>query len=222
MTTLSREDRADLLRWVVSAAVILFAHGAIAASVLLKVPPEEESSRGAAIVIELAALPVAPTELPPPEHVEPETPTEQPEEKVEEPPTDIALLPAPKQEVPKPVEEDIPPPAPTVAPTEGRTDTSGSNLLPQWQKQIIGILERNKRYPSDARARREQGVTRITFSMDRQGKVTSARIMASSGSSALDQEALALTRRAQPFPPPPAVLPGAEITVTVPIRFNLR
>ena len=42
MITLAPEDRADLLRWLVSGAVILFAHGAIAASVLLGAPPPEE------------------------------------------------------------------------------------------------------------------------------------------------------------------------------------
>lgn len=224
MIALTPEDRADLLRWVVSGAIILAAHGAIAASVLWA-PPEEESASGAAIVIELAALPVAPIEQPnevTPTEAEPQTPMEQPEEKVEEPPSDVALLPEPKQEMPKLVEEYTPPPAPTVAPTEGRQDTSGSNPLPQWQKQIVVILERNKRYPSEARSKRQQGVAKITFSMDRQGKVTSARLVTSSGSSALDQEALQLTQRAQPFPPPPAVLPGTEVTVTVPIRFSLR
>ena len=222
MIAFTAEDRADLLRWVVSGAIILFAHGAIAASVLLRAPSEEESASGAAIVVELAELPVAPTEQPPPEQVEPEPPIEQPEEKVEEPPTDVAMLPEPKQEVPKVAQEDTPPPAPTVAPTEGRQDASGSNLLPQWQKQIIIILERTKRYPSEARNKRQQGVARIAFNMDRQGKVTSTRLVASSGSPLLDQEAMELARRAQPFPPPPSVLPGSEVTVTVPVRFSLK
>ena len=52
MIALAPEDRADLLRWVVSGAIILFAHGAIAASLLLGAPPPDESSQGAAIVIE--------------------------------------------------------------------------------------------------------------------------------------------------------------------------
>jgi periplasmic protein TonB len=39
---------------------------------------------------------------------------------------------------------------------------------------------------------------------------------------ALDDEALALLRRAEPFPPPPPELAGARVDLTVPIRFNLR
>jgi protein TonB len=44
----------------------------------------------------------------------------------------------------------------------------------------------------------------------------------SSGTSALDEEALALLRRAQPFPPPPPELSGSRVDLTVPIRFNLK
>jgi protein TonB len=213
MITLAPEDRADLIRWVVSGAIILCAHGAIAASVLRQTPPEDESAQGAAVVM---------IELQP---VVPETPVKQPEEKVEEkveePPTDVAMLPEPK-EVPKPVEDEPPPPPPpTVAPREGRLDaTTGSNPLPAWQKEINKILEKNKRYPSQARAQRKRMVTRVAFNMDREGKVMSARIVASSGSSAFDQEALELIQRAQPYPPPPAVLPGAEIPIIVPIWFD--
>ncbi len=154
----------------------------------------------------------------------PETPKEQPEEKPEEKieaPSDVAMLPEPKPEVPKEVEEYTPPPTPTTARTEGRQDTNASNLLPKWQKEISAILERNKRYPSEARANRQQGVAKIAFNMDRQGRVLSTRLVASSGSSALDQEALALTQRTQ-FPPPPVVFAGGEITVTVPVRFSLK
>jgi TonB family protein len=39
----------------------------------------------------------------------------------------------------------------------------------------------------------------------------------------LDEEALALIRRAQPFPPwPPREIRGEKVELTVPIRFNLK
>lgn len=38
----------------------------------------------------------------------------------------------------------------------------------------------------------------------------------------LDEEALPLLRRAQPFPAPPRELPGKHVDLTVPIRFNIR
>jgi periplasmic protein TonB len=226
MIALAPEDRADLLRWLVSGAVILFAHGAIAASVLLRVPPEDDSAQGAAIVIELVALPIAPLE-----RVEPDTPKEQPEEKVEEKPeekietpAEVAMLPEPKPEVPRVVEEDIPPPTPMAAPREGRVDAKPTsvNPLPAWQKEINKLLEKNKRYPSQVRDQRQRMVTRVAVNMDRQGKVTSARIATSSGLSAFDQTALEIIERAQPFPPPPAVLTGAEVPVIMQIWFDPR
>jgi protein TonB len=42
------------------------------------------------------------------------------------------------------------------------------------------------------------------------------------GAAALDQEALALVPRAQPFPPPPSVLSGSAVDLSVPVRFDIR
>ena len=92
-----------------------------------------------------------------------------------------------------------------------------------WQKQIVALLERNKRYPAAAQSRREQGVAQVFFSLDRQGRVVDSRVVRSSGAAALDEEALALVRRAQPFPAWPAPeFPGERVDLTVPIRFNLK
>ena len=52
--------------------------------------------------------------------------------------------------------------------------------------------------------------------------MTATRVVKSSGSAALDQEMLDLVRRAQPFPAPPAAMLGAQIDLTVPIRFNMQ
>lgn len=95
-----------------------------------------------------------------------------------------------------------------------------SNALPNWRSQIIGILERNKRYPPEAQARQERGVSNLAFSLNRQGRVTSAHIAGSSGSAALDAETLALVRRVQPFPPPPPEVAGAQIGLVVAIRYR--
>jgi protein TonB len=114
---------------------------------------------------------------------------------------------------------DDTPPAPA---TSAPQTPSARAAVPTWRSQIVAMLERNKRYPSEARARREQGVAQLAFSIDRQGRVVSSRIVTGSGSSALDQETQALVQRAQPFPTPPPSVAGSEITFTVPIRFNIR
>jgi protein TonB len=60
----------------------------------------------------------------------------------------------------------------------------------------------------------------VAFTIDRSGRVLSARLIRSSGSSALDQEAVSLARRASPVPPPPPNIGRASITLTVPVRFS--
>src|SRR6187549_2464376 len=95
-----------------------------------------------------------------------------------------------------------------------------SDALPNWKTQLVAKLERAKRYPSEARG--DQGIAQLAFSVDRQGGVHNARIVRSSGSSVLDHETLALVQRAQPLPPPPPEVSGAQIPIVVPIRYNAR
>jgi protein TonB len=174
---------------------------------------------------------------------------EKPEEKVEQkkveeempelppaPNPEMALAPQEvQQEAPQRLEPRAPAPATTapqaipdqvaaipVAPTQGPAHPRPSNALPTWKIQVAALLERNKRYPAKAQSRREQGVVRLFFSLDRKGMVIESRVATSSGSPVLDEEAIALVRRAQPFPAPPSELAGAHVDLTVPIRFNLR
>jgi protein TonB len=86
-----------------------------------------------------------------------------------------------------------------------------------WKSELVAQLNRHKRYPSGATG---TGTATIAFTLNRSGEVTSARLVGSSGDSALDQEALALPRRASPLPAPPAGLPGTSFALNVPIRFS--
>lgn len=146
-----------------------------------------------------------------------------------------ALPPKPKPEAPKPPDSQTAAPVTTApqappaevapvaaAPAQGRPNNNDSSAIPTWRIRVVGLLERNKRYPSSAQARHEQGTAQLAFSLDRRGRVTSSRILRSSGSAVLDHETLELVRRAQPFPPPPPELPGSEISLSVPIKFNIR
>jgi protein TonB len=97
-----------------------------------------------------------------------------------------------------------------------------SNAIPTWKTKIVALLERNKRYPPAAQVRREHGVAQVFFSIDRQGNLIESRVLRSSGAVTLDEEALALLQRAQPFPAPPAEMAGVHVDLTVPIWFHLR
>jgi protein TonB len=142
--------------------------------------------------------------------------------------------PKPEQQVEIQQENQLPAPETTAPPempqfelaevaaaqVQGPPTVDRTNAIPTWRSTVAALLERNKRYPADAR--NDRGVAQIAFSIDRKGRVMSSRVVTTSGSSALDREALEMIRRAQPFPPPPAALHGAEVSLTVPVRFNMR
>lgn len=91
-----------------------------------------------------------------------------------------------------------------------------------WEGRLLAHLERRKRYPAEARSRRLQGVAYVRFTMDRRGRVLSAALERSSGHVVLDREAVALLRRSQPLPEPPADLAGETLSLSVPIEFYVR
>ena len=60
MTALAPEDGADLHRWIVSGVIVVLAHAGIAAWMVSGRQPAELAEPAAAIVIELAPVPVGP------------------------------------------------------------------------------------------------------------------------------------------------------------------
>ena len=263
MIALSIEDVADLRRWLVSSAVVVVAHGALAGAMFKWHQEVDADEPSGAIVVEFAPAPVGPAvanaQIPPgPEQVMSEAVPDQPgraeekaEQKVvtappEEPPPEVKPAPSPEVPVEPPVTQELKleprqeprPPVPTTttvpqavptqtavvpaAPVQGRPTPKVSTAIPIWTSQLVAVLERNKRYPPAAQARREEGVAQVFFTLDRRGRLVESRIVRSSGALLLDEEALALLARAQPFPPPPAELAGPRVALTVPIRFNLK
>jgi periplasmic protein TonB len=207
MIALSRQDRRELIRWLACGVVVLFAHAGVAAALIEWREPAEEGEVGIdAIVVEYQPeqKEIEPTAVPVEKAEEKEEPL--PEQQSE------AMLPPKPEVLPEPPHEEVP--VVILRPVQSRASVA------TWRSQIVTILEHNKRYPSEARARGEQGVTRLAFRIDDQGHLLSSRIIASSGSAALDAETLALVQRAQPFPPPPPELSGSELTV--PLNFNIR
>jgi protein TonB len=169
-----------------------------------------------------------PVEEPPPEvkpapnpEVAIEPPAPQREVKLETPQRQEPRPPAPTTSAPQVVPEETA--AIPAAPAPGPIAPKNSPSAVKWRNQISALLERNQHYPVAAQSRREQGIAQVSFSLDRQGRVIDSRIVRSSGAAALDEEALALVRRAQPFPPPPKEdYTGERVDLTVPIRFNLK
>jgi|SRR5665213_683816 len=237
----------ETLRWGLCFTLALGFHAAGAAALLAHWSEDSDLVANAPVVmIELAALPVAPdltpTEVPPDtvlsKEAEPEPESPKPIEKVEiplAPQAEMEMVPPPKplekkvEKKPKQKQASVNS-APSTA--EQRADRAAApspgasshnpNALPNWKSELVARLERAKRYPAEAQSRGEQGVSQLAFSVDRSGGVHNARIVRSSGSSTLDSETLALVERAAPLPPPPPEVAGGQIAISVPIRYNIR
>jgi periplasmic protein TonB len=131
-------------------------------------------------------------------------------------PTIVALPAAPLKPVdPPPVQAEVAAPAPPAP-------QMASTAPDSWEGRVLTQLSKSRRYPGAAMARREQGVPTIRFVMDRQGRVLSVSLERTSGYDDLDREALALPRRAQPLPKPPADRAGDTLELVVPVAFFIK
>ena len=88
-----------------------------------------------------------------------------------------------------------------------------------YRGQVIAHLTRFKRYPESAMSRGAEGVPTVAFSLDASGGVTQVSLTRSSGQGDIDAEAIAMVRRAVPFPPPQ---PGAPQSFSASIAFQIR
>jgi periplasmic protein TonB len=103
-----------------------------------------------------------------------------------------------------------------VAPVQGADATARAAVL-TWQKSLMGHLNRAKRYPPGARRSAEVSVS---FTLDRLGHVVSYSVKKSSGQAAFDEAALAMMKRADPVPSPPASIADEGLSFEVPVQFR--
>ena len=99
---------------------------------------------------------------------------------------------------------------------------TGKANISNYMGRVASRLQRQKRYPKAAKRKKIQGTVVVSFIIRRNGSVAGVRIARRSGHGMLDQEVLAMVRRASPFPPIPANAGRSTITVTVPISFRAR
>jgi protein TonB len=151
---------------------------------------------------------------------DPEVAMATPEPMAEEGPVDDKPAPVVAPAAPVPTAPQVAPmPGPRVAALAvGQVPRPTSAAIASWERLLVAQLERHKRYPPAAGGK--VGEAKLAFSIDRSGQVVASRIVHSSGSEALDQEALALIKRAAPLPPPPAGVPEDRLSFVVPIRYH--
>lgn len=112
--------------------------------------------------------------------------------------------------------------ATTAAPVESDAARNAEAQM-TWEGLVMGALNRVKQYPADAKRRGREGVARVTFTVSDSGAVIASQLAGSSGTIALDREALAMLQRASPLPPPPAsLLEAGRYRITLPVSFDLK
>jgi TonB family protein len=193
----------------------------------LPVGPETEASAASPPVVEQKAE-VKPTELPTDVPTETEDPdrvvSTQDTQKPKDEEQDVtASQTAPSAEsaaavaMAPPSSETARESTQSVAPAQG-TGESELRARMTWQKELSAHLDRHKRYPSD-RTQREAHIV-VAFVLDRTGHVVSASVAQSSGDTSFDNAALAMMRRADPVPAPPALIADEGLSFSLPVIFR--
>jgi periplasmic protein TonB len=138
-----------------------------------------------------------------------------------ETPPDVQATIAVRREQPKVARPAEPKQKKAAQPSEAKVAAGGSGRtaaasLANYDGLVSAHL---RRHQSAARSGGAAGSGMVTFSISGSGSVTSVRIAKGTGTAVLDQEILAMVRRASPFPTPPD---GQPKRFTVPVNFSLQ
>lgn len=86
-----------------------------------------------------------------------------------------------------------------------------------WQKQVARVIASKQTYPRTAQMRGEEGTAKVKVYVGADGSVQKTELVATSGSTALDKEALALPVKAGALPAPA----GGATSVVLPLTWKL-
>ncbi|PHM66153.1 hypothetical protein Xsto_01378 [Xenorhabdus stockiae] len=100
--------------------------------------------------------------------------------------------------------------ATTSQPLVGQGNSESDNYYARLRQEI----ERHKRYPRKAKRMKQEGTVIVNFILQDDGSITAAKIIQSSGHSAMDNEALKALSLAQSIGPKPTTL-AADITLQI-------
>lgn len=87
-----------------------------------------------------------------------------------------------------------------------------------WVRQIVARLEDKKPVAIDGL--KQPATAQVSFTVAHDGTLVSKAIAKASGDPAVDQEALLMLDRAQPFPPMPAAMTEPALSFSLPLRFR--
>jgi protein TonB len=93
-----------------------------------------------------------------------------------------------------------------------------SEIVNEWRQKISGQLRAHLHFPRQACGK--GGEAKVGFVIDRTGKLTSSKLLSSSGVRVLDEAALEIVKSAQPFPAAPSEVAERDLRFTVPLVFK--
>jgi len=144
----------------------------------------------------------------------PEPPPPTPRPLKSEPEPELAPTPEPE---PEPRQEIVLPPSP-VEPSLAPLDAAATA---QYEQLLVAWLEKHKKYPRRAKRLRIEGEGMLRILIDRTGQTQRVTLEQHTGNRLLDQAALEMAQRADPFPPIPGNDPRRELEFIVPVAFVL-
>jgi TonB family protein len=93
-------------------------------------------------------------------------------------------------------------------------------LAADWGRQISAYFELHKRYPNVKK--NKTATVKVSLVLNRLGNVVQVAVLESSGDPAFDEAAIAMIRRSDPVPRPPAELTQDTFSYSLNVNFNER
>jgi protein TonB len=106
---------------------------------------------------------------------------------------------------------------------DGTADSAGTSVATQqsYMASLRRLLESEKKYPPLARSLGQQGKVVLRFLVARDGRLSQAQVVESSGVPALDRAAIDLIGDLERAPPFPSEMTEEQLVVTVPLVYSL-
>ena len=102
-----------------------------------------------------------------------------------------------------------------------RTGVTIDHLKEQYKLELLRAIQANKRYPKQAKRRRQQGMVKVGFTLQGNGKIINVRIIQSSGYKRLDQSAKTAVLEIGQFKPVPEQIYRDKWEFVVPIDYQI-
>jgi protein TonB len=94
--------------------------------------------------------------------------------------------------------------------------------LQGYKVQLAAFAQKYQRYPPQAREREWEGIAEVKLTIGENGRIREVSIASSSGHDILDQEAMAMVRKAAPLAEITSALRNKEFSINLPVVFHLK